>query len=296
LLENEGHLPYQKIAFRSQEKIEDTLCDLLNIGMEKTTSAEYIWNGLTRQERDVGIFQYTISGEGAIYIMGETFRLLPGQAFIVKVPSEHVYYLPKESEGWEFIFITLTGPAVLSCWDKVISRTGPVISLDVNTELIKHLYRTYHLAYNEGLFDPYFASAQAYTFIMELYRHIKQSKTCSTLPASIQSVVQYIEKNYHLQLTVEDLALEAGLSKYHLIRRFGEVKQMTPGQYLTKVRIEKAFELLLHTDIPIKEIALKVGYMNDNYFNKAFRKVVGVSPGRFRKNPEVLPFNRLIIR
>ena len=70
---------------------------------------------------------------------------------------------------------------------------------------------------------------------------------------------------------------------------------MSPLQYLTKVRIERAFVLLRDTDTTINDISKKVGYANANYFNKVFRKVVGTSPGQFRQDKYSPPFNELII-
>jgi YesN/AraC family two-component response regulator len=70
---------------------------------------------------------------------------------------------------------------------------------------------------------------------------------------------------------------------------------MTPVQYLTKIRIQKAAELLRSTSSSVTDIADEVGYANANYFNKVFRKAVGVSAGTFRNSKDVVGIDHLII-
>lgn len=59
---------------------------------------------------------------------------------------------------------------------------------------------------------------------------------------------------------------------------------MTFGDYLTKVRIDKAKELLLSTPLNVTEIAFEVGFNNSNYFSSLFKKTVGVAATTYRKN------------
>jgi YesN/AraC family two-component response regulator len=66
-------------------------------------------------------------------------------------------------------------------------------------------------------------------------------------------------------------------------------------QYLTKIRIQKAAELLRSTSSSVSDIAALVGYANANYFNKVFRKAVGVSAGTFRHSKDVAGIDHLII-
>ncbi|MCD8511548.1 MAG: AraC family transcriptional regulator [Bacillus sp. (in: Bacteria)] len=165
----------------------------------------------------------------------------------------------------------------------------------LDSQLIKHVLKVYELAYKKDLIDNYYASYQAYGFIMECQRYFKQFKQKENLPEYIIKASNYIKTHFAEPLSIEDIAASVNLSKYYFIKRFGETMNMTPGQFITKNRLEQAIHLLRNTELPIKEIAVKVGYGDDNYFNKAFRKVVGTSPGEFRKNKQ-LPFDRLIIQ
>ncbi|MFC5531284.1 helix-turn-helix transcriptional regulator [Cohnella yongneupensis] len=99
-----------------------------------------------------------------------------------------------------------------------------------------------------------------------------------------QNVKVYIEQHYDLELSLSDLAQQVFVSPYHLAHVFKEEVGMSPIQYLIKCRIDEAKRLLIETEQSVRDIALKVGYPNANYFNLLFSKMTGHSPGKYRKH------------
>lgn len=93
----------------------------------------------------------------------------------------------------------------------------------------------------------------------------------------------YIEQNLAGEITVEELAAFANYSQRHLIRLFREAFDCVPSVYITRLRMQKARELLAETDLMISEIAAKCGYADSNFFGRIFRKYNGMSPSRFRE-------------
>lgn len=83
--------------------------------------------------------------------------------------------------------------------------------------------------------------------------------------------------------TLDSLAREVGLSRSVFVENFRRSTGQTPYQYLTQLRINIARSLLKERNLSISQIAWMVGYQSDAAFIKAFRRVVGVSPGAFRK-------------
>jgi AraC-like DNA-binding protein len=84
--------------------------------------------------------------------------------------------------------------------------------------------------------------------------------------------------------TVASLADLACLSRSGFSARFTACVGKPPLQYLTECRMRKALQLLRETDLGIKTVGLKVGYSNESAFSNAFRRVVGVSPGTYRRS------------
>jgi AraC-like DNA-binding protein len=84
--------------------------------------------------------------------------------------------------------------------------------------------------------------------------------------------------------TVASLAEEVGMSRSAFAERFSRVVGESPMQYLTRWRLQKAASLLRGGDAGLAEVAARVGYESDAAFNKAFKRILGVTPGAYRRN------------
>ncbi|MCB9623350.1 MAG: helix-turn-helix transcriptional regulator [Polyangiales bacterium] len=87
--------------------------------------------------------------------------------------------------------------------------------------------------------------------------------------------------------TVPQLARSVGVSRAVLARRFAE-RGMTPIGALTRLRLERAAELVRERDVTLAEVADRVGYRSEFAFNRAFKRHHGVAPGRFRRGATTL--------
>ncbi|MDO4297186.1 MAG: helix-turn-helix domain-containing protein [Lachnospiraceae bacterium] len=100
----------------------------------------------------------------------------------------------------------------------------------------------------------------------------------------VDRTVQYMERNYREEISLKNLADEFFVVPTYLARRFKEKKNCTVMQYLEDIRLRKSKELLETSDYSILEIAQMVGYNDQNYFARSFRKVYGVSPREYRNS------------
>jgi two-component system, response regulator YesN len=99
----------------------------------------------------------------------------------------------------------------------------------------------------------------------------------------LRKAVDYLDAHFDQTLTLEILAGRAKLSVSRLAHRFKEETGATLIEYLTWVRIGHAQRLLVETDKSCQIIADEVGYNNQSYFSRAFRRVVGITPRQFRR-------------
>ncbi|WP_338652257.1 helix-turn-helix domain-containing protein [Lysinibacillus sp. Y5S-8] len=104
-----------------------------------------------------------------------------------------------------------------------------------------------------------------------------------TTQISLKDIRDYIAKNHHQPLTMEHLALISGLSSSYFGEAFKKAFGQSATDYLTELRIGHAKQLLRDTDLLLREIARKVGYSDEFYFSRKFKKEVGVSPSAFNK-------------
>ena len=99
----------------------------------------------------------------------------------------------------------------------------------------------------------------------------------------IAKALQKIHSNPHIAWTLEKMSEEVGMSRAAFARRFKELVGQPMFEYLTRLRIQRARELLRETKLPLYEVASRVGYESDLAFTKTFKKHVGTTPTRFRK-------------
>ncbi|WP_018924594.1 helix-turn-helix domain-containing protein [Salsuginibacillus kocurii] len=83
--------------------------------------------------------------------------------------------------------------------------------------------------------------------------------------------------------SVSDFAKSAGLSPVQFTRRFKQAVGINPGEYITLLRLRKARDLLLQTDLTIEDIAVQCGYSNGFYFSRIFSKKMHMTPSFFRE-------------
>ena len=100
----------------------------------------------------------------------------------------------------------------------------------------------------------------------------------------MQGTEEFIHLNYNKKISIDDMAKNACMSKYHFSRLFKESTGESPYKYLCMYRIEKAKELLIKTSLSINEIALRTGFEDTSSFIYLFKKHVFVSPLQFRKH------------
>ena len=98
----------------------------------------------------------------------------------------------------------------------------------------------------------------------------------------LKRVVQYVDENLTEKITLQDLAIVAGLSRMHFAAQFRAAMGMRPHEYLLKRRIERAEELLKQAEVPLVEIALTVGFQTQAHFTTVFKRFAGDTPYQWR--------------
>jgi len=125
-----------------------------------------------------------------------------------------------------------------------------------------------------------------YPQALEILNKIPVNKVSTkiVLYQRLQNAKTFIDESFDTKLSLQKLAGEACLSEHHFLRHFKTAFGITPHQYITKKRLEKARELLLETSVSISEISEQIGMDNLSSFSRLFKKHHGLSPEKYRKN------------
>jgi transcriptional regulator GlxA family with amidase domain len=126
--------------------------------------------------------------------------------------------------------------------------------------------------------------------ILEIARDALRSKDLhreNSLPGKIktlQHVFSFMGSVFKNPPPVSDIARNAGMSTEHFIRTFKAETGLTPADYMRQKRMELASQLLLKTDLSIKELAFECGYRDPVYFSKVFKSYYRQSPTDYRNS------------
>lgn len=128
---------------------------------------------------------------------------------------------------------------------------------------------------------------EATDFVKKLLTDIRFFMPGDGTNALVRDIVQYILKNMEEKFTLEQIAAEFFLTKNHIGDVFKEDTGLTVGEYLFRVKIQRAKMMLLHEDLRSYEIAEILGYQSAEYFGRQFKKATGLTPSEYRSQTSV---------
>jgi AraC family transcriptional regulator len=100
---------------------------------------------------------------------------------------------------------------------------------------------------------------------------------------AVERAIVTMQQNLGERLTIDDMARSAMFSKFHFSRVFQRVTGVSPGRFLSAMRLEEAKRLLVTTSFTVADISHRVGYNSVGTFSSRFRSSVGVSPTTYRQ-------------
>jgi len=98
----------------------------------------------------------------------------------------------------------------------------------------------------------------------------------------MQQALDFIDANLGERLTLMTIAGELRLSPHHFAHVFKRLIGVAPHKYIMQRRLERARQLLVHTDLPLVAIAMELGYASQSHFSEQFHREVGVTPLTYR--------------
>lgn len=161
----------------------------------------------------------------------------------------------------------------------ILGRSAVEGGVDVNFMLEKNLDYINKVIQIDNQQDLCVWLSNAMNDFIELVYSIQDKKRVS----QIRPAIDYIKQHYKEQISLDEVAHSAHLSVSRLSHIFKEQTGLTIIDYVTKVRIEYAKELLISTNKNCTEICFDTGYNNQSYFTRTFKEVSGVTPRQFRE-------------
>ena len=239
-------------------------------------------------ERSVGvdqaIFMYCTHGRGWCELGGKRHNIQAGDLLVVPPECPHVYGADEE-HPWTIPWVHAAGANVgLFLTELGVSLENPVIYLGEDPQLLG-LYEEV-LAILEHGYAPaqllYASQALAHLLGMMVWHRQQRWRGEPDPKQRISQSIAYMKEHVETPLKVSTLAALANLSTSHYTALFKQHTGYAPIDYLIRLRMHWACQLLDTTDLPVKKIAASVGYDDPFYFSRVFKMVNEASPTEYR--------------
>jgi AraC family transcriptional regulator, arabinose operon regulatory protein len=231
------------------------------------------------------IFIYCTHGRGWCLLEGGRHELQAGDLLVVPPETPHAYGA-HEDHPWSIPWVHVTGANLPHFLQELgVSAANPVIYLGEDPQLLALFEEV--LAVLEHGYAPtqllYASQALAHLLGMMVWHRQQQWRGEPDPRQKINQSISYMKQHLETPLKVPTLAALANLSPSHYTTLFKQHTGYAPIDYLIRLRMHWASQLLDTTDLPVKQIAASLGYDDPLYFSRIFKAVNEASPSQYRR-------------
>ncbi len=118
---------------------------------------------------------------------------------------------------------------------------------------------------------------------VQSFRDVKLRKKGEANTFFISSATHYMNENIEKKITLKEIASYFGYSESYFYRLFMKELHFSPMNYFLHLKIERACQMLIHTNMKINQISFKLGFEDPYYFSRIFSRITGKSPRKYRE-------------
>ena len=247
---------------------------------------------------------YVTNSEATVTVNKSKYTVKSGDMLVLIPGDVHTYSVKPNCKlaciqaDTDFLFSTILSnsdlhysmPYTLS--RKEGARIFRAAELD-NTDIPRLIYRLFQESTEKKSFYKLAIRADLSSIALHVFRkwdrinkelNSEESERNNTSAYRLAGVLDAIDKGYMNEITAESMAKVAGMSYSYFSRYFKSSMGHTFSEYLNSIRIKAAEDLLINTDVPVSEVASKVGFANTSYFIAQFKKQLHMTPKKYRSN------------
>ncbi len=283
----ERETTYKNVAgFKCLRNIKRQTNDLylVHCGMQKCPP-DYTYNHKIPNENHL---HFVTDGKGELTVNHVSYKIRKNDIFLIPKGAE-IHYNADHKEPWTYMWVTFDGEmadeylqsACLSADSPVIHSTIPT---DSYTPLIQSILDANHLT----MANEIKRVAYLYEILSMLIEAQSTARNADgtydyTADAYVDYALQFIKNNYKT-IKVGDIATYVGINRSYLTSLFKKTLNISPQQYLIKVKLSEGARYLKTTDMSVSEIAEAVGYGDSCNFTRVFKQTYGVTPQAYRSS------------
>lgn len=223
-----------------------------------------------------------LSGSGVYKDQDHEIEVSTGD-FIQRIPgTPHSTIIT--SDNWSELFVVIGSTLYNTLVSiNVLSNSSPVLHPGLDYEMVQSLLHIHdQLSFVDRLELPLLVP-QMISYLTRVNYLDKVSQPTSNEKDILAMAVTYIHENIESRLNVEEIAQHVNIGYEKFRKLFTTHYNLSPGNYIIHTRIHQAQKLLTNTDLSVKEVSIRLGYMDSYTFSKQFKKITGRSPSDFKQ-------------
>lgn len=236
-------------------------------------------------QRDNYLILFTVSGVGIVVCDRFTYRVPKGSAILINC-SKRVQYYTTGPKRWEMYWCYASGSGIEEYEGYLNDRDETVLEFEDPEPARQAMEHLVCHAQNLSEVSDFKISNDISSILSEMAGQKAIQLREGIKPKQVEIIdacTQYMEEHYMEKISLEEISEMLDVTKYYLIRIYKDVNKITPYEYLTLYRINKAKDMIRTTSESIENVSAQCGFLNANTFIRAFKKCVGMTPTSYKK-------------
>lgn len=235
---------------------------------------------------DQHILIYCMKGCGQAQVERKKYMLGPGSFIIIPAGSYHSY-AAGEKDSWTIYWVhfkgSLSGQLVDQITGRIGGHQGVVEFQPARQGLFNDMYACLERGY--GTDNLSYANVCLYHYLSSFIYGDKMNLSVSRqIDDAVELSINYMQQHLSHSPSLGEIAASVNFSPSHYSALFRRKTGFAPIEYFNHLKVQKACQFLLYTDMRIKEVADRLGIEDPYYFSRMFTKLMGVSPEQYRGN------------
>lgn len=240
------------------------------------------------QVLDYYLVHYVVSGKGTFSCSGKTYPLSAGASFFI-FPGELVSYESDQKQPWKYRWAAVKGDKMKHLLEEMAITPEQPVRDSISPRRTQILFAKILEVLRRGDAAADLNASGYLLLLMGNYmkqnneNKLAHSKQKSHIQVQAEQAIRWLTLQHSQPVSIDEMAHSLGYHRTYLSKIFKQHTGISPKEYLLKIRMERAAQLL-EKSLSIKEVASSVGFRDALYFSKQFKKWYGLSPSEYRVN------------
>lgn len=227
---------------------------------------------------------YNFSGKIDVWFGYDRISTKPGDVIIIPPGECHkfVYFAKKKCQ---YFWCHFSGTVATETANELLKKHGKIFNIGVIPS-VSQVFENIYTSMDNNCDNV--TNDLLYTLLFSIKTLVNSELYDTTNTIDILKSIIFIQNNYNKEISVDDLCAMCNISKYNFMHKFKDVTGDSVHKFLINYRMMRAKQLLANSDMSIKEVANQIGFNDNMYFSRAFKKHFGINPTDFKKQENEL--------